>query len=151
MQDPVAGRWLAELKNAVVSKRRAPVFRTVLLSRQQYVKHSEALHDWSNGRLTQRQQTLLRDGLPPRFWMVEVSLPNLFTANKRKLGELLFDVRTPRRRDPLLGCWVGGRLPGVFYVPAAARDTVPVPEPSAIEGHVELYRGARPWPRPPEW
>ena len=146
---PTGVRWLEELRSAISSKRRAPVLRTLLVSRRQYVEHARDLRDWHGGQLTPQQVALLQDGLPARFWMVEVSLPELYTANKRKLGELLFDITTPRPKDPLLGSWLGGRLPGIFYIPAPAKDEVPLPQPSSLQGHVDLYRGD--WPRPDEW
>lgn len=146
----IAERWLRELALAVHDKRRSPVCRTVLVSRHRYVSHAGTARDWQGHGLSDDHLRLLEDNLPPKFWMVEISLPNLYSANKRKLGELLFSRMGPNRLDPLAG-WIGGRLPGIFFTPAPGTDRVPHPVPSQLSGHVELYRGPKPSPMPPEW
>ncbi len=142
--------WLHELKRAALDPSRGPVVRTLLMSREEYAKHAEGLEDQNGGRLSEPYVAVLRAMLPPRFWMVELTIPDLYTANRSKLGELLFDLKRPSPRDPV-ACWVGGRLPGVFYVPATRPDVLPDPLHSAIEGHVKMYRAPSPVPMAPEW
>ena len=135
-------RWLEELRGTVLNEQRAPVLRTLLVSKHNYIQHIEASVDWDGRPFSEPHVLALQQLLPDWVWMVEVSIPNLYTANKTKLGELLIDVEDPDP-DPdkdLPSCWVGGRLPGVFFIPRTGIGHLPVAVSADVEAHVPLYR-----------
>jgi len=75
------------------------VFRSLLVSKRQYIQHLRKSRDWQTG---QKEVGETIDAVagelsrmdfiqsPSYFWMVEISLPHLFPVNERKIGELLF-------------------------------------------------------------
>lgn len=68
------------------------LFRTTLIRRQEYIDSLRGK------RLDKRQRDLiarLEDQLPELMWMCELSLPNLFLANRARLGEVLIDAKAP--------------------------------------------------------
>lgn len=74
------------------------------------------------------------------MWMVEVSLPELFPANLRKLGEILV------RADKKIGtersmAFFLARLPGYFALLRSIQKGQPrfTFIPSGADGHVELF------------
>jgi hypothetical protein len=79
-----SGRWFDYITNGNWHF----VMRAILIGRPEYQNHlrSSVAHD--DTRLTEAEIKLF-DGLPDFFWMVEYSLPALFTGNRSKLGEVI--------------------------------------------------------------
>lgn len=71
-------RWHDRLKG------RNLVCRTLLQTKSEYV---DFINNHVNG-LTPEQQSCL-DSLSEYIWVSEISLPNIYTANKRKLGDVV--------------------------------------------------------------
>lgn len=67
------------------------VMRPILISREGYQKHLAASAGHDQTKMSDAD-IKLSDGLPDWFWMVEFSLPALFTGNRSKLGEVI--IRT---------------------------------------------------------
>jgi hypothetical protein len=66
------------------------VLRTLLVHRDEYLRHIERVRDWGGDRALAIIKDALQTSLPPQMmWMIEISVPELFSANRRKLGELL--------------------------------------------------------------
>ena len=91
------------------------VLRTLYLTCDQYVAHLRESIDWQG----QSEKTQIPDkfagNLPEHLWMIEISIPELFPANYRKLGEILLDARvslTPYPSSETL--WVMARFPGTL-------------------------------------
>ena len=90
------------------------VLRAVLLTRAEYVEHirSATCHD---GSAHNAADLALFQQLPDHFWMVEFSLPALYTGNRSKLGEVLIIANRPTppaTSDYLLGI----RAPGILML-----------------------------------
>jgi len=76
------------------------------------------------------------------FWMVEVSVPEVFPTNKRKLGEILLDASKPLSPETDGRSFVLARLPGafVFFENLDAQgDPTFALSPSALLSHVPLH------------
>jgi hypothetical protein len=122
------GPWWDHL----VGDRERIVFRTTLISKEDYLatlKPQDASDESWKARLA--------DALPDRFWMEEVSVANLFCANRAKLGEILISpTRLPTANDPdsVLDPLLGFRLPGAL---GWTRDGAPGPGRPLV---------MRPWP-----
>jgi hypothetical protein len=92
-----AGRWRSVLKKYTegFGVKRNFVLRTFHMKRSSYRSHLLAHVDHSGGQ-TAAQQVSFVSQLPKDFWITEVSLPDLYTGNKTKLGEVLVRSRTRR-------------------------------------------------------
>jgi hypothetical protein len=146
-------RWQNRLAVHVQDRRlvRRPegmVLRTSLATGRSYVEHILQVRGWDPEK---RIPTWIGEVLSPvvddPFWMVEVSIPELFSANRRKVGEVLIraDVAPSTSRDA--GSFLLARLPGCFVLLDAddqSRVSHSASEPSflyipvALDDHVEL-------------
>jgi hypothetical protein len=119
------------------------VLRPVLLSLREYLQHLELLTDWSGNRVGNSIHRQVSQQATPEtlVWMIEVSLPNLFPANRRKVGEvLLFSQKeiTPERN---FHSFILGRVFGDFVLrkdPKNLNSTFQL-HTSSLASHVELY------------
>lgn len=101
------GRWWTHL----IESRERRVFRTTLIDRSVY------LDTLPGGSRFDPSKEQLSQALPERFWMSEVSFPNLFLANRAKLGEILVSPHAfPADDEPdaLLDTLVAFRLPSIL-------------------------------------
>lgn len=127
------------------------VFRTVLVKGAQYVQHLKRARGWSGEPIDPSWICSVEEGFIKArlvtcwLWMVEVSIPELFSANRRKVGEVVFRASDPR------GCeasatgeieWLFVRLPSLVIMP----DPRETPAGRRIrrsyysfQGHVPLY------------
>lgn len=119
------------------------VYRTVSVSGGDYADHLQRLRGWTqrssvDSELIKGIRSLLGK---KRYWMVEMSLPELFSANLRKIGEVLLDAeRSPQsKRD--FDTFTLARLPGYFAVMEKPDPAKPKFEfiPTGINSHVALY------------
>ena len=104
------GPWWRHL--AEIRERR--VFRTTLIGRDEY------LATLPEGGAAAGRKAQLAAAMPDRMWMAEVSVPNVFLANRAKLGEILLRTSTfPADDDPeaVLETMVGFRLPSLICWP----------------------------------
>ena len=77
------------------------VLRTVLVDRATYEAHLRDSRGHNGSQILAAELGKLSN-LPDRFWMVEFSLPNLFTGNRSKLGEVLVDAETTNHASATL-------------------------------------------------
>jgi len=100
------GRWWKH----IVEKRERRVFRTTLITRDDYLATlpSDADLEWI--------RQYVADALPERMWMAEISVPNIFLGNRGKLGEILINAESFPDDDPknILGAMIAFRLPSVI-------------------------------------
>jgi hypothetical protein len=104
------GRWFDYL----AAQQYRFVTRPILISRSRYQEHLRASEGHDGTKLTD-QEVSLTDSLPDWFWMVEFSLPSLFTGNRSKLGEVIIrsQVGTATKDFDLIEAF---RLPSVLAV-----------------------------------
>jgi hypothetical protein len=117
------------------------ILRAILISKADYIDHLLEMEDW-HGRRFPRSIRNLSDLLSEHLWMVEISLPELFPINKRKVGEIALDAtRKPSpKRD--YKTFRFARFPGhVFFISGIKKNGEPkfLDFPSKIESHTELY------------
>ena len=77
------------------------------------------------------------------MWMVEVSIPDLFSTNLRKLGELLLAADATIDRTRLDRTFIFARLPRAYLLPVAAETPGRFKfsaVASAIDSHTPLFR-----------
>jgi len=121
------------------------VLRTLYVNRNQYVAHLRESADWKG--LTEDTSILdnFASSLPEHLWMVEVSIPELFPANYRKLGEIILDACVSLDPfPPKVQLWILARLPGLYLInqsPIIQGPTSFMHRESAMKSHIPLYRG----------
>jgi hypothetical protein len=115
--DTSSNAWLERLAFYARPDVQRIVLRTVAVDRETYVAHLSSEKDWLGNIEDTRILEILEKGLPPKLWVVEVSIPHLFPANERKLGEIVLDARlkiNPNRDN--LYYFLIARLPGYYVV-----------------------------------
>src|SRR5207249_1184228 len=118
------------------------VLRPFLLDRDLYVKHLGKVRDWQGERITRDWLAILKELLPDeRIWMIELSVPELFSANLRKVAEVLLRAEVLPKAGRDLASFILARLPGHFALYEGGSAANPRYEfiPSGAEGHVELF------------
>lgn len=71
--------------------------------------------------------------------MTEISLKDLYSTNKRKLGEILYTSTLPGDPDNSLEGFLGCRLPALSILPDTGGLTF---QSNALESHVPLCASA---------
>jgi hypothetical protein len=139
--------WLKYLRGHMrkkVHRHPALVCRTVLTKRDQYCDEMERVRDSMRkpNRLTAAEVQMLRGVLPKTIWVTEISLPDLYSANKHKIGDFVTDAGASRAEYEAFRSLVFGWLPGVAYfnVPKLAK---PFTRDWSLKGHIRLFRHAR--------
>ena len=86
------------------------------MTREGYIEHLKNTEDWYKNRELEEIVEILQKLLPGVMWMVEVSIPQLFPANKRKLGDILLQADTPIDPDNIdvSEHYILSRLPGIY-------------------------------------
>jgi len=145
--DSVTGVWGDRLRHRRRLEGKNLVLRTQVVSRETYIDHlcKEPDHAGHRAELGPETRSLLERRLPTSFWMTEFTLPELYSVNKTKLGEVLLkfspsardraalqDTTTPNSALPRL-C-VGFR----FINHMELRDDAPIT--LGFKAHTKLYR-----------
>lgn len=135
LSKPVEGLvWLRRLQDAVTTARQGPVLRTFQTTKADYLGHLRLIRDREGLVLETSAVNLAESVLPDYFWITEFTLPDLYTVNKRKLGEVLCSANDPHANDPGGGTpeFLLLRLPGYVTVDGHRY------EPTSLCGHVEI-------------
>jgi hypothetical protein len=129
------GRWF----DHITRYQQAYVMRAILISRENYQMHlTESVgHDGSS--LTP-QEIALADDLPDWFWMVEFSLPALFTGNRSKLGEVIVSADSVQAAQPLQ-LIQALRVPSLFAVRNGAGQFFP--RKASLTAHSPYYEAGQ--------
>jgi len=117
------------------------ILRAISISKEEYIAHLIEMRDWHNRRFP-RSIRQLSELLSDRLWMVEISLPELFPINQRKLGEIVLDAT--RKPKPYIDykTLLFARFPSHFFF-VAGKEKNGEPKflhiPSQIKSHTKLY------------
>ena len=139
-------RWQKRLEGYHASQ--LLVLRTILLKGAQYATHLGAVHGWAGKPFPKRLLDAFAPVAADWFWMVELSVPELFSANRRKIGEILIRADTAAGTQRDFKNFVCARLPGCFVLIESVKDAASVgeePEPTflyvpvGVVDHVELF------------
>lgn len=106
--------WLEKMAQSMNDEWHSPfVTRTTLASRDDFAR-SLKLPDFEGNRLSSYDRRVLKRRLPEKFWLVEVSLPDLYTANKTKVADILFRCDIPFNDDDLRTSLIQARFADWF-------------------------------------
>ena len=133
----MSGPWQERL--AWYARRNRLVLRPILVDGPQYARHLSIITDWDGDPIDHRYVRFLEKELPKEnLWLIELSVPELFSANRRKIAEVLIRAEVPANAR---NAFMIARLPGCF---AGKTNQDPSnPEfrfvPSGVKGHVPLF------------
>ena len=139
-----ANRWLFRLKQQLLSSNKGVVARTVMCKKSVYLEHLSSAFDSDGNRLGAKPADVLA-GAPEWLWLTEISLPDIYTANKDKLGDILIDATAWANNEQMMPRLVWGWLPGLQITPDALDYSWP------LTGHVPLLRCGKANPPYAEW
>lgn len=133
--------WLRRLWDYVANQRL--ILRHVPISKKRYMEHLRSMEDWEFRKESVTTLEAFESAVSgEKFWMVEVSVPEVFPTNKRKLGEILLDASTPLSSETDGISFILARFPGafVFFDQLDSNgDPTFALSPSDIRSHVPLY------------
>ena len=125
--------WIHELAAYVFNKLNTPfVVRTLLVTKEDY--HKNLNHrDFGDIMFTIEEKKEIMEGLSEIFWLTEITLPDLYTANKTKLVDIFY--KSDADRDVRDENWIQTRLPG-FLIKKSKKTFVPL----GVSSHYPLFR-----------
>ncbi len=141
---PSGNKWLARLKDAFACSIPQVVFRSVCIEREKYFDALENCRDWEGNVESRALVNAFRTVLFPRmFQVVEVSVPQLFAANERKIGDIVLDATAefPNESSAIGGMpFLFARLPGIYCMLDKSSDngSLFTTMPSSLVSHVSL-------------
>jgi len=141
--DASINKWISRL--LVWTSKQRIVFRAQALSSVEYLAHLENLKDWEGNSEEPALCEAFKQGMPPFVWAVEVSTPQLFPANERKLGEIVLDATQELNlhdEAAIFDVFLFARLPGIYLLGGEISNGIPqfTQVPSGIESHTELIK-----------
>ena len=122
---------------SVFTRRGWLVLRTLLIKKDDYLKHLHDIRAWDGAALEADMLRKFRNYLPPIFWMVEASAPELFNSSRRKFGEVLLPCDKPPPTPLNASLMLATRLPGLIYFrPGQLQLEI---RPTQLKGHTSLF------------
>lgn len=138
------GIWLERLAD----ERTPMVIRTMIMSKENYKRHLSAYTDFKGKSFKKSEISALTDHLPDYFWLSEITLPDLYTANKSKVVDFIYvcDKQPAVDEKELSNRWIQIRLPGACRFNRRSKSTIPL----TVNSHCPLYRHKKDI-KIPEW
>ena len=87
-------KWSDRIVTSDPPINRPVVARTLLCERQAYLKSLD-IKDFEGTSFSEKDKEELTADLPDRFWLSEISLPDLYTANKSKIVDVFYKADCP--------------------------------------------------------
>ncbi|MFA6286153.1 MAG: hypothetical protein WC661_02115 [Opitutaceae bacterium] len=133
--------WLSRLLSYALESKL--ILRLVPVTQEGYLRHLSELEDWEFEREDSETLRQLKAIKPQHMWMVEVSVPDLFSTNKRKIGELLLDATRPFSEKTDFTLFVLARFPGCYlFFDKLDEQGQPqfIKVKSSIQSHTDVLR-----------
>ncbi|MFL6844111.1 MAG: hypothetical protein ACJ8ER_04440 [Allosphingosinicella sp.] len=127
-----SGRWFDYL----TAKQRKYVLRTILVTKEEYLTHLRTARGHDGSRMSSSEVRPFKN-LPDRFWMVEFSLPPLFTGNHSKLGEAIVSVDKVAE-SPDDASILALRLPALALLAEGAGPLMP--HTCSLNSHIGIFQ-----------
>lgn len=121
----------------VYSNQRLLVLRSLLVEKAAYIRHLREMRCWDNTALEEAIVNRLERLLPDRFWMIEASAQELFTASRRKFGEVLLSCTTPLSLPLNMSILQAARLPGLVLTFDSGGGLEALD--SQLQGHTPIF------------
>ncbi len=136
-------KWIRRLATLAKSKNKRVVLRTISIKKDAFLSQLESSYDWSNHKENPLICERLDDVLPKVLWLIEVSLPHLFPANQRKVGDIVLNAESrPDIEEPTnYTIFLLARFPLSYYFISSIREEKPIftTIPSWFTSHIPLF------------
>jgi hypothetical protein len=133
--------WLRRLGYYFEPPMQRVVLRALALDRGDYVHHLKTETDWDRHSENAMVIDVLSRTLPERLWVVEASIPQLFPANERKLGEIVLNGGIELRMDGSSTTpFLLARLPGLYLFKYFGEERDFLALPSNLASHLPVFR-----------
>ena len=132
--------WIKRLK--IYAKINRLVLRPILIEGAEYVKHMNDVCNWDGKKFPRNMGNMFfRDRLKEKFWMIELSIPELFSANKRKVGEVIIRAEESIGTVRNFNSFFFSRLPScfAFYDGGGTANPKYAFIRNGVKGHIELF------------
>lgn len=143
-KSPYNNDWIKRLVEFIKCKK--IVLRAIFIPKSTYLKQLKSTADWDGKKEDKTIVELLENLLPDNIWVVEISFPQLFPANERKIGEVLLNPYVPvsAEYDADFNLFLMARLPCQYFFLKSFKITEPdfLRIGSKIQSHVPLIRHA---------
>lgn len=118
-------------------KTRPVVIRTLLCSKKDYRENLEG-HDFEGNYFSESDKEELTNGLPDLFWLSEITLPELYTANRNKIVDVIYrcDYHSEEEEE-IFKNWIQIRFP---FVLIKLKGDKPIAIPMSVKGHYPLFK-----------
>jgi hypothetical protein len=140
-QEPIAkpNEWWARLETYANDYKL--VLRPVLVTASEYAQHLRAMKDLGKKTVPSDLADWVAQFSNKPLWMVELSVPELFSTNRRKLGEVLLWADRPPGTSRDFGNFMLARVPGYFVFFTGPNFSTAEFSflPSPVVGHVSLF------------
>ena len=113
------------------------------MTREEYGTHLSKTVAHDGSYLPEGRVKPVLETLPPTLWVVEFTLPDLFTGNHSKLGEVLFDASKSSANAFEVDSLCGVRMPSCFMLAHHDRSSS---LNEFLENRARLARGVQPFP-----
>jgi hypothetical protein len=134
--------WITRLARDSSPAIQRVVLRALAVRRDEYVNHLSSIQDWDGNSENPAITALLTRQLPEKVWIVEISLPQLFPANERKLGEVVLNPFVPfDPKQPInYSHFLFARVPELYFFVKEVVSGKPkfMTIPSQIASHTKL-------------
>ena len=125
-------KWLNRLWGQLRQRNKGVVARTIICKREDYIKSLKP-HLAAEYPIPEKLLNCSADII-----VTEISLPDLYTCNKHKLGDVVSDAKTVISNGNRYLQFIWGWLPGI-QVPAEPQEGIMPPE-WPIKTHIPLFR-----------
>ncbi len=127
---------------------RKVILRTLSVKRKSYLEHLRECRDWQGNADDVQTINKLETLLPNMLWVVEVSVPHLFPANERKLGEIVLnglqklDSDKNYENEVDFSLFLMARFPGTYFFLTAVNQYGPTfaAMTNGMTSHTEVIR-----------
>jgi hypothetical protein len=139
VHDIAFDHWTERIVSSIlVTPPRPLVLRTFLVRKQEY-SESLCVKDFEGNEFTPEDKELLLANLPELFWLSEMTLPDLYTANKTKIIDFYYGCNYPALKEfkEIEDRWIQIRFPGALFRQQGAELRS---EALSVKSHYPLLR-----------
>lgn len=127
------------VKTESVRRPRPIVVRTLVVDKDEYIKNLDE-KDFEGNIFTESDKKSLTKNLPDLFWLSEITLPDLYTANKSKIVDFFYECdKPPLSNDTdIYKRWIQIRFPHALLLNSQSGN--PTALQMSIKSHYPLFR-----------
>ncbi len=117
--------WIKRLLH--FTRHKKIVLRAVFVSKKRYLRHLLTCKDWEGNKERYEFIEGLEDVLPSFLWIIEISLPQLFPANERKVGEVVLNpyIKPNISTDVDFDLFLLARIPCYYFFLDSLKENNP--------------------------